>query len=133
MVDQRLAPHHVAAVHTERLAQSGDQNVGLPARHLLGAAAASAKRSDPVRVVDDQHRVLGEPLVMGSHQRDESVERGMVAAHAEHTVGHDEDATDVVGQRAEHPIELRQIQMWVYLLPLRLCEPRRVDDAVVVQ
>src|SRR5690606_10587940 len=115
------------------LAERADENVAARPRVLLRAASCAAERADAVRVVDHEHDVLAEPVVVATAQLRDLGQWRVVAAHGEDAVRHDDGALSLAGCLLECALEVGNVVVAVHELPGGSRESHRVDDAVVVQ
>ena len=71
--------------------------------------------------------------VVGPRQRHDAVERGMIAAHAEDAVGHDDRTAACLRREPKRSLELAYVEMFVDVLLGGSSKRDRIDDAVVIE
>src|SRR5207302_8478471 len=86
------AADDVPAVDAEGLAEGPDEDVGAAAGDFLGAAAGRTEAADAVRVVDEKDHAAREARVELLADARDAIERRVVAAHAENSIGDDDGA-----------------------------------------
>ena len=126
---ERLAPGDEAARRAaQRLAEGAGDHVDPPgeAEVLRDPGAGFAEDADPVRVVDDQGRVVAR------RQLDQVGQGREFALHAEDAVG-DDPAARAIGNVGQPPLERADVGVLVNRLAAGPGEPDPVDDRCVVE
>ena len=128
VLDDLGARADVGAVGAEGLAERADDHVHLALQAGSGDRASASRPDVPGRVglVDDK------PRAVDLRELDDVGERGDVAVHREHRVGHDQPAGPWLAVAAQAPVEVLDVAVAVDD-DLRAREPAAVHDRSMVE